>query len=186
MGGGMSYLELAKQAEARLRGERYSYAIDAVDAENGTNRAQPKRFGDGPENPGNGTINSKGETNRVNGVNRVGGDAQAVVEALPFLAMSLDDFATRGAALEISVTWLDVTLWLVPGERDAQALVLDGVARGRIWTSHELGDLMTVADRTPERVKVITHAKVEMDGDLVTIRWSTPRATSAGSDDRKS
>jgi len=45
------------------------------------------------------------------------------------LAMPLDQFASNGKLLEVRVPWLDVTLWFVPEERDAEVLVRDGVSR---------------------------------------------------------
>jgi hypothetical protein len=58
---------------------------------------------------------------------RVSSAARHVAEALPFLGMSLDEFQARGAHLELRVPWLDVTLWMVPTDRDAGALMAEGV-----------------------------------------------------------
>jgi hypothetical protein len=127
----VSYLELAKQAEARLRAAHQT--------------RQPH------------------EANEV-------GDRRSVAEALPFLGMSLDEYQACGACLEVRVSWLDVSLWIVPTEREAQALFLDGVGRGRGWTTSELVNLMSVESRTPQIAKTIALAKLEMDGDIVSVR----------------
>jgi hypothetical protein len=98
-----------------------------------------------------------------------------VAEALPFLRMPLDVFARAGASLEVRVPWLDVTLWIVPADRNAVALMAEGVQRGRIWTAAELMQFMAIADRNPETVKTVTHAKTELDGEITRVR---PRADS--------
>lgn len=97
------------------------------------------------------------------------GPAQ-VAEALPFLGMPLDEFQRARASLEVRVPWLDVTLWLVPTDRDAAGLMGEGVERGRIWTAAELMQFMAIADRTPETVKTLTHAKLELDGEITEVR----------------
>jgi hypothetical protein len=127
----MSYLELAKQAEAKLRVTQPTYE---------TNELTKERT------------------------------ARHVAEALPFLGMPLDMFAREGALLEVRVPWLDVTLWMVPAARDVSRLMAEGVRRGRIWTAAELMQFMSIADRTPEGVKTITHAKVELDAEISDVR----------------
>jgi hypothetical protein len=121
----MSYLQLAKQAGARLRAE-------------------------GPA-----TKQTK--------------ETRKVADALPFLAMPLDEFQRRGALLEVRVPWLNVTLWMVPTERDVAGLVRQGIGRGRIWTAPELMDVMSITDRTPEQVKTLTHTKLVMDGEITEV-----------------
>lgn len=99
-----------------------------------------------------------------------------VADALPFLGLPLDQFARAGAPLEARVPWLDVTLWMVPTDRDVARLMAEGVRRGRIWTAAELMQFMTIADLTPGRVKTVTHAKLEFDGEITDIRprhWDT-------------
>src|SRR6266513_2608189 len=113
----MSYLELLREAEARLHSTPPAHEKDEL-----TKKA--------PDSP-----------------------ARHVAEALPFLRMPLDEFARRGASLEVRVTWLDVTLWMVPTDRDAVRLMAEGILRGRIWTGAELIEFMTIAERTPETVK---------------------------------
>ena len=125
----MSYLEMFRQAQAKLRAEA-----------EGRNKGQE------------------------------GHEASRLAEALPFLSMTLPEFQTTGACLEVRVPWLDGTLWLVPTEHDTSVLSLDGISRGRIWTTAELINLMAIADRSPAVVKTITHAKLELDGDVVSVR----------------
>ena len=96
--------------------------------------------------------------------------ARHVAEALPFLRMPLDVFARAGASLEVRVPWLDVTMWMVPTGRDAVQLMAEGVQRGRIWTAAELMQFMAIADRTPETVRTLTHAKLGMDGEITEVR----------------
>ncbi len=93
-----------------------------------------------------------------------------VAEALPFLRMPLDEFQRAGASLEVRVLWLDVTLWMVSTDRDGAQLMAEGVRRGRIWTAAELMQFMAVADRTPEVVKTVTHAKIALDGEITEVR----------------
>jgi hypothetical protein len=59
---------------------------------------------------------------------------------------------------------------MVPTEQDAEALVCEGVSRGRIWSAAELVNLMSVADGTPDVVRTIAHSKLAMEADVVAIR----------------
>ena len=86
--------------------------------------------------------------------------------AIQFLPMTLDEFRPRGALHEVRVPWLEVMLWMVPTDREAAGLMAEGIRRGRIWTAGELIQFMQIADRIPETVKMLTHAKLEMDGEI--------------------
>jgi hypothetical protein len=55
--------------------------------------------------------------------------------AADLLAMSLDRFVREGQLVEVRVPWLEITLWFVPEERDAEMLGREGVKRGRVWTA---------------------------------------------------
>ena len=88
--------------------------------------------------------------------------------------MPLDLFARAGASLEVRVPWLNVTLWMVPTDRDAAALMAEGVQRGRVWTAGELMQFMAITDRTPAMVQRLAHAKLEMDGEIVDVRRREP------------
>ena len=100
-----------------------------------------------------------------------GGDPVAVdLDLTKILAMPLDRFAREGQLLEVRIPWLDVTVWFVPEERDAEALVREGVSRGRIWTAGELGALMALPAPTPEIVQRLALTKRAVDGDIAEVR----------------
>jgi hypothetical protein len=86
------------------------------------------------------------------------------------LAMPLDLFAREGQLLEVSVPWLAETLWLVPGGADAERLAWEGVNRGRIWTAGELTDLLSASGRSPDGVRAVALAKLELGGEVVEVR----------------
>jgi hypothetical protein len=81
--------------------------------------------------------------------------------------MPLDQFAREGQCLEVRVPWLDVTLWLVPEEPDAEALGREGMGRGRIWTAEDLLHVMPLA--SGGTVPTISIAKLTMDGHIVEV-----------------
>jgi hypothetical protein len=98
-------------------------------------------------------------------------------EILPLarvLSLPLDQFAWEGPLLEVRVPWFDATLWMVPADRDASQLMAVGVGRGRIWTAAELMQVMAIADRTPEVVKTVMHAKAELDGEITEVMSVLP------------
>ncbi len=84
-------------------------------------------------------------------------------------AMTLDRFGRDKQLLEVRVPWLEVTLWFVPEERDAEALIRDGVSRGRVWTATELMDLMAISGLTREALRTIALAKLTFDGDIAAV-----------------
>jgi hypothetical protein len=81
------------------------------------------------------------------------------------IAMPLDVFARDGQWLEVRVPWVEVTLWFVPEERDAETLGGEGVHRGRVWTARELIGVMAITSRR-EALPSITLAKLTFDGDI--------------------
>lgn len=83
------------------------------------------------------------------------------------LGMHLDRFAREGQPLEVRVPGLPTTLWWVPAKADAEALVRQGVSRGRVWTARELLDVLDLSGLTPEQARTIALAKLELDGDVV-------------------
>ena len=95
------------------------------------------------------------------------GFAEAVAR---LVGMPLDQYARHGAPLEVRVPWHGETLWFVLDDRQAEALVREGVSRGRIWTAGELGELMTLPEPTPEIVQRIALVKREFGGDIVEVR----------------
>ncbi len=84
--------------------------------------------------------------------------------------MPLDRFAREGCLLEVRVPWFASTLWFVPTEADAWALIHEGISRGRIWTARELMDLLGIPGLSPKQVQTICTAKLEFGGDVVEVR----------------
>jgi hypothetical protein len=138
----MTYLDLIKQVEAR-------------------------RLSDGAAN-GSAIVPSPGNVARL-------GDEAAVegtkpLSALPVMSLSLQEFSMGNNQLEVRVPWLPITLWMVPTERDAAALMRKGISRGRIWTAAELSYLMALDRRNTSTVYALAHAKLEMTGAIVATR----------------
>jgi hypothetical protein len=95
------------------------------------------------------------------------------------VSMTLEQFAHEGSLLEVGVPWLTTTLWFVPGDREVETLVMEGITRGRIWTANELAELLALPTRVPEMVRTVAHAKLEMAGEILdtrTSRGGVPRA----------
>jgi hypothetical protein len=114
------------------------------------------------------------ETTRLGRLEQVR-PARHVAEALPFLGMLLEEFGRHGSPLELSVPWLDVTLWVVPGEPDVAALMAEGVSRGRIWTAFELMSLLQITESSPGTIETLARAKIVLDGDITEVRQVRPR-----------
>jgi hypothetical protein len=99
------------------------------------------------------------------------GDAgNAVSAALRFLAMPLATFASHGACIEVRVPWLVPTVWLVPTDRDVAGLMHAGVSRGRIWTAHELRQLLALGTMTPPDAQTLAKTKLALDGSIEEVR----------------
>ena len=58
--------------------------------------------------------------------------------------------------LEIRVSFLDVSLFFVSSSLEGDSLSHEGISRGRIWTAHELRDVLTIP---PDQVPTIALAK---------------------------
>jgi hypothetical protein len=112
-------------------------------------------------------VDLTGETPTSAGGPRRAAPPRHAAAAAQFLPMPLDLFKASGARLEVSVPWLNMTLWFVPTENDANILVKRGVSRGRIWTAGELIDLMSVDSLTKSAARTIALAKLEFDGDVI-------------------
>jgi len=123
-----------------------------------------------PARPQEATASSAPEA-PANGADR----RTANLDLTELLAMPLDQFMREGQLLEVRVPWLDVTLWFVPQELDAEAARRAGAPHGRVWTASELIALMEAPDRTLAVVETITRAKLAVDGDLVEVRPRTLR-----------
>jgi len=78
------------------------------------------------------------------------------------------------ALFEIRVAWWPETLWLVPADRDASALVREGIARCRIWTHAELASLTGPLE--PDAFRTIVLVRREFDGQIVESRPAGRRA----------
>ena len=90
------------------------------------------------------------------------------------LGFSLTDFEQSGCPLEIDVPGLGQTLWFVPRDGDAGALLAEGVRRGRIWTAAELRDIVTAPGLTPEDVIRLAQAKLVFNAEVVDVRPAEP------------
>ncbi len=87
--------------------------------------------------------------------------------------MSLDEFSRQESAIEIRVHWLPETLWFVPGVSRADALVGQGVPRGRIWTAGELADLASVPGVTREDIRNLARLKAGFGAEIVSVTPDT-------------
>lgn len=95
------------------------------------------------------------------------GDARPEKE--PVLGMRLSQFQAHGAPIQILVPGLAETLWFVPGEAHVDALVGEGVRRGRIWTAAELRVVAGSPEAGRDEVLTLARVKAWFDGDLVTV-----------------
>ena len=83
------------------------------------------------------------------------------------------DFAQHGHVHEVRVPGVDQTLFVVPTVKEAERLViLEGIARGRVWTGRELADALE-ARLSPGDFAAVALAKLTLDADIVAVR---PRA----------
>jgi hypothetical protein len=86
------------------------------------------------------------------------------------LNMSLAQFAREGGLIEVGVDWLEASLWFVPTVADAACLVRQEVGRGRIWTAHELMNLMSMPNLTVDEIRLVTVAKLAFAGQVVSVQ----------------
>src|SRR5262245_34354979 len=82
---------------------------------------------------------------------------------------SLSDFRQEGSIIEIRVPYLDVTLFFVPTEREVFLLQNEGISRGRIWTTDELLDVLSIGSMTRDQVAQVARAKAALAGDVVNV-----------------
>ena len=99
--------------------------------------------------------------------------AQLDLEAR-LLEFPLSRFETDGCPIEIAVPGLSETLWFVPGEADAEALIVEGVRRGRIWTAVELRDLLAAPWMIHGDAISIARAKVAFNATVVDVQATDP------------
>lgn len=95
------------------------------------------------------------------------------------LNLSFSEFERSGCPIEIAVPGLSVSLWFVPQEKDAAALVGQGIGRGRIWTARELGDLLDAPGMTPEDAVSIARAKIAFSAEVVDVGPAEPATASS-------
>lgn len=107
------------------------------------------------------------------------GDAGFAEAVARLAAMPLARYAHEGAPLEVQVPWLGETLWFVPGDRQAEALVGEGVDRGRIWTTTELMGLMCVRACNAGKVSMIALTRIASSGDITEVRFSAETTSPA-------
>ena len=107
--------------------------------------------------------------------------APGFAEAVTWLlGLPLDAFAGAGHLLEVRVPWHQVTLWLVPDEGAVQRLEAEGLSRGRIWTSQEVADLLSVPGIARESARMVALAKLGFDGVVTEVRTSGPERPRSG------
>jgi hypothetical protein len=99
------------------------------------------------------------------------------------LAMRLSEFELQGVALRVEVVWAAETIWFVPGDVQARALVSAGVARGRIWTAKELRCLASIPDLDDTYIATIAKVKTRFDACVITA-GSLPPEKPAQTDQR--
>ena len=83
------------------------------------------------------------------------------------LGLSLHEFAQQDHSIELAVPWLDETIWFVPRTEYIDDLVCDGIHRGRIWTTDELKDLLSLPGRTEQDLVSLSRLKLQFDGEVV-------------------
>ena len=90
---------------------------------------------------------------------------QLVAEAR-IVELSLQDFGRQEYGIEVSVPWLDVTLWFVPGPHSIDPLLQRGVRRGRIWTARELIDF---GNATRDDIRSLVRLKAAFGAEIVSV-----------------
>ena len=85
------------------------------------------------------------------------------------LSLSLKEFERQDRAIEVRVSWLAETLWIVPHVKHVATLVRQGITRGRIWTARELADLLSILAIASEDIQKIGRVKAIFGGDIVSV-----------------
>jgi hypothetical protein len=68
--------------------------------------------------------------------------------------------------VEVTMRWASAPLWFVPDEAAADALLGEGVPRGRVWTTQELLELFAIPGLTTADARRLAIAKLAIDGVL--------------------
>lgn len=92
------------------------------------------------------------------------------------LGLSLEAFEHARMTLEIHVSFLEVSLFFVSSSLEGDSLSREGISRGRIWTAHELQDVLRIPS---DQVPTIARAKALYGGEVVAV---TPREVSEESE----
>ena len=106
--------------------------------------------------------------------------AQLTVEER-FIGMSCSEFARQRFAVELRIPGVDGTIWLAPQPVDAARLVSEGIGRGRIFTAHELADLLSIEALTSVAFQKIARLKVAFGAEIVEVKPDSD-GTKGGSD----
>jgi hypothetical protein len=85
------------------------------------------------------------------------------------LEMSLREFEQHGCPIEVTVPWLEHTLWFVPRADDVGKLMAEGVGRGRIWTTRELRDLLSIPAICRDDIHNIGRLKAAFGAGIVSV-----------------
>ena len=86
------------------------------------------------------------------------------------MGMSCGEFGRQHLAVELRIPGLDETLWLAPQPADAARLATEGIGRGRIFTAHELADLLSIPALTADEFHKIALLKVAFGADIVEVK----------------
>lgn len=180
----MSYLAIAKAAEARLKAERDPEAVltDLYRKYWNTPETEPiQRFQAlhrdidilerqiGAETTWRILEAAARRWHQETGVwppCKLPGVPETERDAIPELGLDLEAFEREGWPLEIKTPWLANPLWFVPSAAEADGLVREGVHRGRIRTAKELIDLLAIPGLTKEQVQQIATAKRIFEGTV--------------------
>lgn len=104
---------------------------------------------------------------------RMGVDTETHEVIAHLVKMPLNQFEREGRPMEVRVPWLGTTLWWVPTEAETEALMREGISRGRIWTARELMDLASISALTPEQARTVAATKAEFGGEIAEVRKRT-------------
>ncbi len=94
---------------------------------------------------------------------------QRLVREEELLGLSLDEFARANYSIELTVPWLDETIWFVSRLDHVQDLVNDGVHRGRIWTARELKDLASIPRLADRDLVALSRLKLAFGGEVLSV-----------------
>ena len=86
------------------------------------------------------------------------------------LDMPLSRFAKEGSPIEVVVPWFPHTLWFVPGTSDVEALLREGIERGRICMASELAELMRLPGLAEVKLATLLHVKQRFGATVHSVR----------------